>query len=62
MSSWCQYYENAVRILKKWIFTGSEVDPFLFVVKSSNGITLIALYVDNNLMIGDKAAIDEAIQ
>ena len=37
------------------------MNPCLFVKRSSKGIVYVALYVDNNLMIGDKATIDDAI-
>ena len=56
-----QYYKNAVKILKKSWFVGGNVGPCLYVKKIKKGIVYIALYVDNNLMIGVIEAIDEAI-
>ena len=38
------------------------MDSYLFVCKNSKGIAFNALYVDNNLMEGDKAAIREEMQ
>ena len=49
----CQYYKKAVEILKSSGFVGGNIDPCLYVKKSMKGIVYIALYVDNNLMIGD---------
>ena len=57
-----QYFKKAVRILKEIGFTGDEMDPCLFWRKSNKGTCYIALYVDDNLLIGDLAAIDEVIE
>ena len=57
----CQYYKKAVEILKSSSFIGGNIDPCLYVKKSTKGIVYIALYVDDNLMIDDIAAIDDAI-
>lgn len=57
-----QYYKKARGILRKIGFTGGDVDPCLFVKKSSKGIVYIALYVDDNLLVGHPEAIDDAIQ
>ena len=48
-------------ILKKIGFEGGMVDPCLFVRKSTLGIVYIALCVDDNLLVGKPAAIDEVI-
>ena len=58
----CKYYKKAVGILKKLGSKGGEVDPYFFVHNGCKGTMFIAVYVDNNLMIGDKVAINEAIQ
>ena len=50
-----------VDILKKIGFSGGFIDPCLFSRKNENGLVLIALYVDDNLMIGHSEAINEAI-
>ena len=57
-----QYYKKVVKILKDIGFTGGDVDPCLFCKRSDKGICFIALYVDDNLLIGHPAAIDDAIR
>ena len=42
--------------------SGGEVDPCLFVSKSSKGTVFTLFYVGDNYVIGDTAAINEAIQ
>ena len=37
-------------------------NPCLYVKKSTKGIVYVALYVDDNLLIGDIATIDDAIE
>ena len=56
-----QYYKKAVEILRSSGFKGGNIDPCLYVKKSMKGIVYVAIYVDDNLMKGDKAAIDDAI-
>ena len=56
-----QYYKKAVEILKSSGFDGGSIDPCLYVKRIAKGIVYVALYVDDNLMIGNKAAIDDAI-
>ena len=46
---------------KEFRFVGGNVDPCLNIKKSTKGIVYIALYVDDNLMVGDIKAIDDAI-
>ena len=43
-------------------FVGGSINPCLYVKKSTKGILYVALYVDDNLMIGDIAAIDDTIE
>ena len=57
-----QYYKKVVKILKEIGFTGGDVDPCLFCKQSDKGICFIALYVDDNLLVGHPAAIDDAIR
>ena len=57
-----QYNKKMVEILKKIGFTGGDVDPCLFVKRSSKGICFIAIYVDDNLLVGHPAAIEETIE
>ena len=40
---------------------GGNVDSSLFVKKSEKGIVYVALYVDDNLMIGNVEAINNSI-
>ena len=56
-----QYCKKAVNILKKLGCFGGNDDPCLYVKKSEKGIVYVALYIDDNLMIGDIEAINEAI-
>ena len=52
-----QYYKKAVKILKKLEFVGG----CFYVSKSEKGVVYIAFYIDDNLIVGDIEAIDEAI-
>ena len=62
----CKQPENTTKkacgILRKIRFTGGDVNPCLFVKKSSKGIVFITLYVDDNLLVGHPDAIEDAIQ
>ena len=49
-------------MLKSSGFVGGSIHPCLCIKKSTKGIVYIALYVDDNLMIGDIATIDDAIE
>ena len=53
--------KKAVKIFKSSGFIGGIIDPCLYVKKSMKWIVYIALYVNDNLMFGDIAAIDDAI-
>ena len=48
--------------MKSSDFVGSIINQRLYVKKSMKGIVYKALYVDDNLMIGDIAAINEFIE
>ena len=54
-----QYYKKAVKNLKNLEFVGGNVYPCLYVNKSAKGIVYVALYIDDNLMVGDVKAIDD---
>jgi hypothetical protein len=56
-----QYFKKFTSVLTKLGFEGGQVDPCLMMKKSDKGIVYIAIYVDDCLMVGDKAAIDDAI-
>ena len=57
-----QYYKKAIEILKNSDFIGGTIDPCLYVKKSAKDVVYVALYVDDNLMIGDITTIDDAIK
>ena len=56
-----QYYKKAIEILKNLGLVEGNVNPCLYVKKSAKGVVYIMLYVDDNLMIVDMVAIDDAI-
>ena len=54
-------FKQLANIIKSlWRFW--SIDPCLYVKKSMKGVVYAALYVDDNLMVGDIAAIDNAIE
>ena len=55
-----QYYKKAVEILNESGFIRGNFDPCLYIKKSEKGIVYVALYVDDNLMIVEVEAINEA--
>ena len=57
-----QFHKKMVELLRKIGFTGGDSDPCLFVRKNKFGICYIAIYVDDNLMVGHEAAINETIR
>ena len=57
-----QYYKKIVKILKIIGFIGSNVDPCLWMRRDKKGLIYIALYVDDNLLIGTQEAIDDTIE
>ena len=57
----CISYKKAIKILKNLGFIGGSVPPCLYMKKSAKGVVYIALYVDDDLMVGDMMAIDDAI-
>ena len=56
-----QYYKKAIEILKNLGFIGGNIHPCLYVKTSLKGIVYIALYLDDNLMVGNVKVIDNAI-
>ena len=56
-----QYYKKAVKIRKYSGFVRGNVNPYLYVRKSVKGVVYLALYIDDNLMVGDVKEIDDAI-
>ena len=57
-----QYYKKSIKILKNLGFVGGSINPCLYVNESAKGIVYVALYVDDNPMIGNMAATDDAIE
>ena len=56
-----QYYKKFISVLKKLNFEGGYPDPCLMTRRSKNGIVFIAIWVDDSLLVGNQAAIDETI-
>ena len=48
-----------VEVLRKVGFTEGNVDLCLYMEKSIKGVVCIALYIDNNLIIGNPKTIAE---
>ena len=57
-----QYYKKATKILKDLGYSGGTVDPCLFYREREEEKVYFGLYVDDNLLIGDPPAIEQAIQ
>ena len=55
------YYKKAVEVLKKKGFVKRNVDPCIYEKKSAKGVIYTTLYIDDNLMIRNMEASDEAI-
>ena len=51
-----------MEILKYSGIVGGSIGPCLYIKKSMKGIVYVALYVEDNLMVGNIAAIDNAIE
>ena len=56
-----QWHKKMVKILEECGFKKSEVDPCLFLQKFDNGTVYIAIYVDDNLVIGPKKGVKKTI-
>ena len=56
------YFKKAVKVLIEIGFKQSAADPCLFVRRNELGIVFVAMWVDDCLFVGDKAAIDDAIK
>ena len=55
-----QHYKKAIKILKNSGFIGGSIDQCLYMKKKPKVTVYIALYTDNNLMMGNIAALDGA--
>ena len=56
-----QYHKKFVEILRSIGFKGGDVDPCLFTRKDSRGLVYVGLYVDDNLVVGHKDAVEDTI-
>jgi Reverse transcriptase (RNA-dependent DNA polymerase) len=56
------FYNKLVSALKDCGFQGSLVYPCLWIKHFNQGIVIIAIYVDNCLIIGDDSKINEVIE
>ncbi len=56
------YHKKAVQISRKNGFKGGDVNLCLYIQKSKKIIVFIAIYLDDNLLVGNEAAIDEIIK
>jgi Reverse transcriptase (RNA-dependent DNA polymerase) len=57
-----EFYNKLVSALKDCGFQGSLVDPCLWIQHSNQGIVIIAIYVNDCLIIGDDSKINEVIE
>ena len=57
-----QYYKVFVQALKEIGFEGGFPDPCLWMRKSTKGIVILAIYVDDSYCCGHPEAIDEVIK
>lgn len=57
-----RYHKRFVEILKSIGFEGGDVDPCLLWRKDKHGTVYVAIYVDDNFMVGDKKAIESVIR
>ncbi|KAL9190074.1 hypothetical protein ACHAXT_007285 [Thalassiosira profunda] len=57
-----RYHKRFVEILKSIGFEGGNVDPCLLWRKDKHGTVYVAIYVDDNFMVGDKSAIESVIR
>jgi len=57
-----EFYNKLVLSLKDCGFCGSSVDPCLWIKHSDLGIVMVAVYVDDCLVVGNEKAIDDMIE
>jgi Reverse transcriptase (RNA-dependent DNA polymerase) len=57
-----EFYNKLVFELKDCDFQGSLVDPRLWIKHSNQGIVIIAIYVNDCLILGDDVNINEVIE
>ncbi len=57
-----QYHKKAVEVLHKIGFNCEKVDPCLFWKRFQKGVVFMAIYVDDNMIVGHPKAIDDTIE
>ncbi len=57
-----KYHKKAVEVLQKIGFNGGEADPCLFWKIYEKGVVFVAIYVDDNLIVGHPKAIEDTIE
>ena len=53
--------KKAVETLKKSESAGGNLDQCLYAKKCERGVVFVALYADDNLMVGESKAIDDIL-
>jgi Reverse transcriptase (RNA-dependent DNA polymerase) len=56
------YFLKFMKVLRKIGFVGGYADPCLMVRRNDNGVVYIAIWVDDSLLIGHNAAIEQTIK
>ena len=59
---WGKITKKAVKVLKDLGFIGSSINPCPYMNKSAKGIVYVAFYIDDNLMTGNVATINNVIE
>jgi len=57
-----EYFKKFIHVLKNIGFIGGTIDPCLMLRRNKSGIVYIAIYVDDCLLMGDRPAVDKAIE
>jgi hypothetical protein len=55
------YFLKFMKVLQNIRFVGGYADPCLMVRQNNNGVVYIAIWVDDSLLIGHNAAIEQTI-
>ena len=56
------YHKNAVVMLRNIGFEGGNIDPCLFIRKDHRDLCMVAVYVDNSILVRNLKAIDATIE
>ncbi len=57
-----QYHKKAIEVLHQIGFNGGKVDPCLFQIQYEKGFVFVAIYVDDNLIVGNHKVIEDTIE